>query len=137
MSHPINEPILAYARGSQERIDIKSELDRQMNQVLEIPCIIGGKEVFTNNTVNQVIPHKHKHIIARVHLAGKDEMEAACNAAVAAQKSWIEIGLEERCAIFERCADLLAGEWRMRVNAATMLNQSKTCLLYTSDAADE
>jgi 1-pyrroline-5-carboxylate dehydrogenase len=137
MSHPINEPILAYARGSQERIDIQSELDRQMNQVLEIPCIIGGKEVFTNNTVNQVIPHKHKHIIARVHLAGKDEMEAACNAAVDAQKSWIEIGLEERCAIFERCADLLAGEWRMRVNAATMLNQSKTVYQAEIDAACE
>ena len=124
MNHPVNEPILGYFPGSQERIDIQTELDRQMNEVLEIPCIINGKEVFTGTTTTQVIPHNHSHVIAKVHLAGKDEMEAACKAAVDAQKSWIDIGLNERCAIFERCADLLAGEWRMKVNASTMLNLS-------------
>ena len=137
MNHPVNEPILGYFPGSQERIDIQTELDRQMNEVLEIPCIINGKEVFTGTTTTQVIPHNHSHVIAKVHLAGKDEMEAACKAAVDAQKSWIDIGLNERCAIFERCADLLAGEWRMKVNASTMLNQSKTVYQAEIDAACE
>ena len=109
MSHPVNEPILGYSPGSQERIDIQTELDKQMNEVLEIPCIVNGKEIFTGTTTTQVIPHNHGHILAKVHLAGKEEIEAACMAAVNAQKDWIDIGLEGRCAIFEKCADLLAG----------------------------
>ena len=124
MSQPINEPILGYAPGSSERSSLMNEMDRQMSEVFEIPCIINGEEIFTGITVPQVIPHDHGHVLANVHLAGRDEMEAACAAAVEAQQAWIDLGLEGRCAIFERCADLLAGEWRMRVNASTMLNQS-------------
>jgi 1-pyrroline-5-carboxylate dehydrogenase len=137
MSHPVNEPILGYSPGSKERIEIKAELDRQMSEVIEIPCIINGKEVFTGNITTQVIPHNHNHIIARVHLAGKYEMENACKAAVNAQQNWIDIGLESRCEIFEKCADLLAGEWRMKVNASTMLNQSKTVFQAEIDSACE
>ena len=137
MNHPVNEPILSYSPGSEERIEIQAELDRQMKEVIEIPCIINGEEVFTGNIATQVIPHNHNHIIARVHLAGKDEMENACKAAVNAQKNWIEMGLESRCEIFERCADLLAGEWRMKVNASTMLNQSKTVFQAEIDSACE
>jgi len=74
------------------KAEIKAELDRQMSEVIEIPCIIDGKEVFTGNIATQVIPHNHSHIIARVHLAGKDEMENACKAAVNAQQNWIDIG---------------------------------------------
>ena len=85
----------------------------------------------------QVIPHNHGHVLANVHLAGREEMEAACAAAVAAQQDWIALGLEGRCAIFERCADFLAGDWRMRVNASTMLNQSKTAFQAEIDAACE
>ena len=136
-SHPINEPILGYAPGSEERTALQTELDRQMAEVVEIPCVINGEAVFTGTTTTQVIPHKHGHVIAKVHLAGRDEMEAACNAAVAAQRDWIDLGLEGRCAIFERCADLLAGDWRMRVNASTMLNQSKTAFQAEIDAACE
>ncbi|MFL2956001.1 MAG: L-glutamate gamma-semialdehyde dehydrogenase [Candidatus Thalassarchaeaceae archaeon] len=136
-SHPINEPILGYAPGSEERRALQAELDRQMAEVVEIPCIINGEEVYTGTTTTQVIPHKHGHVIANVHLAGRDEMEAACDAAVAAQRDWIDLGLEGRCAIFERCADLLAGDWRMRVNASTMLNQSKTAFQAEIDAACE
>ena len=137
MNHPVNEPILGYSPGSKERIEIKAELDRQISEVIEIPCIINGKEVFTGNITTQVIPHNHNHIIARVHLAGKDEMENACKAAVNAQQNWIDIGLESRCEIFEKCADLLAGEWRMKVNASTMLNQSKTVFQAEIDSACE
>ena len=119
MSQPINEPILGYVPGSSERFALMDEMDRQMGEVVEIPCIINGEAVYTGITTTQVIPHDHGHVIANVHLAGRAEMEAACDAAVQAQQDWIDIGLEGRCAVFERCADLLA------------------CLLYTSDAADE
>ena len=135
--HPDNEPILGYAPGSEERALLHAEMDRQMSEVIEIPCIINGEEVYTGVTTTQVIPHDHGHIIANVHLAGRAEMEAACDAAVQAQQDWIKLGLEGRCAVFERCADLLAGDWRMQVNAATMLNQSKTAFQAEVDAACE
>jgi 1-pyrroline-5-carboxylate dehydrogenase len=135
--HPDNEPILGYAPGSEERALLHAEMDRQMSEVIEIPCIINGEEVYTEVTATQVIPHDHGHIIANVHLAGRAEMEAACDAAVQAQQDWIELGLEGRCAVYERCAELLAGDWRMRVNAATMLNQSKTAFQAEVDAACE
>ena len=123
---PDNEPILSYAPGSVERAELQEEMDRQMSEVVEIPCIINGVEIFTGNTMTQVIPHKHGHILANVHLAGPEEMQAACDAAVDAQMDWIAMGLEARCAIFERAADLLATTWRAKANASTMLNQSKT-----------
>ena len=135
--HPDNEPILGFTPGSDERAMLQAEMDRQMSEVVEIPCIINGEEVYTGVTATQVIPHDHGHIIANVHLAGRTEMEAACAAAVQAQQDWIDLGLEGRCAVFERCADLLAGDWRMRVNAATMLNQSKTAFQAEVDAACE
>ena len=137
MPHPENEPILGYAPGSQEREALQSELDRQLSEVIEIPCIINGESIFTGNTVNQVVPHDHGHILARVHLAGPDEIDSACRSAVNAQASWIDLGLEARCDVFERCADLLAGDWRMRVNASTMLNQSKTAFQAEIDSACE
>jgi 1-pyrroline-5-carboxylate dehydrogenase len=136
-SHPANEPILNYAPGSAERGELQAELKRQMGEIVEIPCIIDGEEIFTGNTMTQVIPHNHGHIIANVHLAGRAEIEAACNSAVTAQAAWIELGLAARAAIFERCADMLAGEWRARVNAATMLNQSKSAYQAEIDAACE
>ena len=136
-SHPVNEPILGYVPGSSERAALQAELDRQMGEVVEIPCVINGEKVFTGNTATQVIPHKHGHVIANVHLAGKAEIAAACQAAIDAQPAWIDLGLEARCAIFERCAELLAGDWRMKVNAATMLNQSKTVYQAEIDAACE
>ncbi len=136
-AYPDNEPILAYAPGSVERAELQEEMDRQMSEVVEIPCIINGVEIFTGNTTTQVIPHKHAHILANVHLAGPEEMQAACDAAVNAQKDWIELGLEARCAIFERAADLLATTWRAKANASTMLNQSKTAFQAEIDAVCE
>ena len=135
--HPSNEPILGFAPGSPERDELQAEMDRQTGEVIEIPCIINGEEIYTGITTTQVIPHDHGHVLANVHLAGRGEMEAACAAAVSAQAAWIDLGLEGRCAVFERCADLLAGDWRMRVNAATMLNQSKTAFQAEIDAACE
>ena len=137
MSQPVNEPIMGYAPGSPERVALQNEIDRQLAEIIEIPCVINGELVFTGNTVTQVVPHDHRHVLANVHLAGRDEMEAACEAAVNAQKNWIDLDLEGRCAIFERCANLLAGDWRMRVNASTMLNQSKTAFQAEIDSACE
>ena len=112
-SYPDNEPILKYGPNSEEREALKEEIDRQMSEVVEIPCVVNGEEIYTNNTVTQVIPHNHGHILANVHLAGRSEMESACSAAVQAQSEWIDIGLEGRASVFEKCADLLAGDWRV------------------------
>ena len=92
-SHPNNEPILSYKPGSDEKEALLKELNRQMEEVIEIPCIINGEKIYTNNTVTQVIPHNHSHILANVHLAGKNEIEKACQSAINAQKDWIELGM--------------------------------------------
>jgi len=136
-SHPTNEPILNYEPGSKHKSDLKKEINKQLSEVLEIPCIVDGKKIYTNNTVTQVVPHNHKHILANVHLAGKKEIEEACKSAVKAQTDWIALGMENRAQIFEKCADLLANKWRMKINAATMLNQSKTVFQAEVDAACE
>ena len=136
-SHPDNEPILSYEPGSDEKESLLKELNRQMEEVIEIPCIINGEKIYTNNTVTQVIPHNHSHVLANVHLAGETEVEKACQSAINAQNDWIELGIDKRAAIFEKCAKLLAGKWRMKINAATMLNQSKTAFQAEIDAACE
>ena len=136
-SHPTNEPILNYEPGSKHKSDLKKEINKQLSEVLEIPCIVDGEKIYTNNTVTQVVPHNHKHILANVHLAGKKEIEEACKSAVKAQTDWIALGMENRAQIFEKCADLLAKKWRMKINAATMLNQSKTVFQAEVDAACE
>ena len=126
-----------YAPDSDERKALQAEIKKQMSEVIEIPCIVNGEELYTKNTVTQVVPHDHGHILANVHLAGRAQMESACVSAVKAQSEWIALGLEKRAAIFEKCADLLAGDWRMKVNASTMLNQSKTVFQAEIDAACE
>ena len=136
-SQPDNEPILNYEVGSKERVNLEKEIASQLSEIIEIPCIINGEEIYTNDTVTQVVPHNHKHVLANVHLAGQNEMENACNAAVNAQKEWIDLGLEKRSEIFEKCANLLATSWRMKINASTMLNQSKTVFQAEIDAACE
>ena len=136
-SHPDNEPILGYEPGSAEKEALLEEINRQMEEVIEIPCVINGEKNYTGNTVTQVVPHNHKHVIAKVHLAGEKEIEKACQSAINAQESWIGLGMDERAKIFEKCAEMLAGEWRMKINAATMLNQSKTAFQAEIDAACE
>ena len=136
-SHPDNEPILGYEPGSADKEALLEEMNRQMEEIIEIPCIINGEKIYTGNTVKQVIPHNHRHVIANVHIAGKKEIENACQSAINAQESWIELGMDERAKIFEKCAEKLAGEWRMKINAATMLNQSKTAFQAEIDAACE
>lgn len=134
---PVNEPIKGYLPGSPEKIALKQELERQSAEIVEIPCYINGEEIYTGNVVDQVMPHDHGHVIAKVHLAGPEEVSKACAAAVEAQSSWARMDWEQRAAIFLRAAELLAGERRAEVNAATMLNQSKTCHQAEIDSACE
>ena len=134
---PVNEPILGFLPGSKERRELKAELARQDSEILEIPCIINGQEIFTGNIVEQVMPHDHKHVIARVHMAGEKEVNDAINAALDAHNMWSTMPWEARCAIFLKASELLAGPRRAEINAATMLNQSKTCNQAEIDAACE
>ena len=134
---PHNEPVKGYVKGSNERAELEAELARQMGEVIEIPCIINGKEVWTNNVVEQVMPHNHGHVLARVHLAGEGEVKNAIQASLDAHKAWSTMPWEARGAIFLKAATMLAGSRRQEVNAATMLNQSKTCHQAEIDSACE
>ena len=134
---PVNEPVLAYAPGSPEKKALKEELQKQASQEIEIPLIIGGKEVRTGNMLNVVMPHNHSHVLAKVHMAGEEEARQAVQAAMEAKKQWQDTPAEARAAIFLRAADLLAGPFRQIANAATMLGQSKTCFQAEIDSACE
>jgi 1-pyrroline-5-carboxylate dehydrogenase len=134
---PVNEPVLDYAPGSPERDELKAELDRMSGEVVEIPLIIGGEEVRTGDLHDVVMPHDHGHVLARSHMAGPAECERAIAAAHAAWQEWSSWRWEERAAVMLRAADLLAGPWRARLNASTMLGQSKTAYQAEIDAACE
>ena len=123
---PKNEPVKAYLLGSPERASIKKELERQSAQVVQVPMIIGGKEVWTERKTKAVMPHDHAHVIAEAASGGEKELKDAIAAALAARKAWTEMPMEHRVSIFLKAADLIAGPMRDKVNAATMLGQSKT-----------
>jgi len=112
-------------------------LARQTAEVIEIPSVIGGREVFTGNTKDVTMPSDHGHVLARLHMVGPAEIAQAVDAATAARNSWAGLPWEERAAVLLRAADLLAGPHRDRVNAATMLGQAKTCHQAEIDAACE
>jgi 1-pyrroline-5-carboxylate dehydrogenase len=134
---PVNEPVLSYAPGTPERAELKRVLKEQSARVVEIPLIINGQEVKTGKTRDVVMPHCHKHVLAKVHQAGAAEIELAVKAAREAWADWSRWPLERRAAIMLKAADLLAGPWRAPVNAATMLGQSKTPHQAEIDAACE
>ena len=123
---PKNEPVKAYLPGSPERASLKKELERQSAQVVQVPMIIGGKEVWTGRKTKAVMPHDHAHVIAEAASGGEKELKDAIAAALAARKVWTEMPMEHRVSIFLKAADLIAGPMRDKVNAATMLGQSKT-----------
>jgi len=123
---PKNEPVKAYLPGSPERASLKKELERQSAQVVKVPMIIGGKEVWTERKTKAVMPHDHAHVIAEAASGGEKELKDAIAAALAARKAWTEMPMEHRVSIFLKAADLIAGPMRDKVNAATMLGQSKT-----------
>jgi 1-pyrroline-5-carboxylate dehydrogenase len=134
---PQNEPNLTYAPGSPERAELKCKLNAMAGQRIDIPLVIGGKEIRTGNTAQAVMPHKHAHVLADWHKAGKKEVEQAIAAAVQARREWANWPWEERAAVFLRAAELLTTTWRQTLNAATMLGQSKTAFQAEIDAASE
>src|SRR5262245_49892187 len=134
---PVNEPVLSYAPGSPERASLKKRLAAMVGETIEIPLRIGGRDVFTGNTGKAVCPHDHHHVLATFHQAGQAEVRQAAAAAKEAWREWSEMRWEARAAIFLKAAELLAGPWRDALNAATMLNQSKTCYQAEIDSACE
>ncbi len=134
---PVNEPPLAYAPGSAERRSLERRLATMLDERIEIPLVIGGREVRTGKLIRQVCPHDHGHLLAEAHQAGLAEIEQAIAAARAAWRDWSELPWEARAAVFLKAADLLAGPWRDTVNAATMLGQSKSVVQAEIDAAAE
>ena len=134
---PENEPVKTYLKGSPERIALDDELKRQYNTVVEIPLIIGGKEVRTGNIKEVVCPHEHGHVLARYHVAGEEEIKMAIDAAMEAHKQWADTDWTVRAAIIMKCAELLATKYRPIMNAATMLGQSKNIFQAEIDSACE
>src|SRR5205085_2840301 len=132
-----NEPVLTYAPGTTERTALRTELQRMTGETVEITPHISGHRVETGKLARAVMPHRHAHVLATWHQAGEPEVKHAIDAALAAHHAWSTMAWEDRAAIFLRAADLLAGPWRMRLNAATMLGQSKTPFQAEIDAACE
>ncbi|MCB1050092.1 MAG: L-glutamate gamma-semialdehyde dehydrogenase [Acidobacteria bacterium] len=134
---PHNEPVREYRPGTAERASIKKELERQAQTQVEVPLIIGGKEVRTGKTKNMVMPHDHQHILGQYHVADESCIQMAVEASQKAWRDWSETPWEERAAIFLKAGELLAGPYRDILNAATMLNQSKTMFQAEIDSACE
>ena len=122
---PKNEPVLSYAPGSKERVALKKALEEARSKVIDIPMYIGAEEVRSENKKPLSPPHDHKHILGHFHLGDKSHVEQAINAALAAKELWSNLSWEYRASIFLKAADLLAGPYRYKMNAATMLGQSK------------
>jgi len=134
---PRNEPVLGYAPDSPERRQLVEALQAMSGRTFEIAPVIAGRRVRTGATATAVAPHDHRHVLATWHKAGAREVARAIAAARDAHPAWSRMSWEARAAIFLKAADLLAGPWRMRLNAATMLGQSKTCHQAEIDAACE
>ncbi|MGB1015840.1 MAG: aldehyde dehydrogenase family protein, partial [Nannocystaceae bacterium] len=134
---PVNEPIRDYAPGSPERASLKAELARQAATTVEISPRIAGRSVSTGSVAKITMPHDHGHVLGTFHKAGAAEVQQAIAAAQNARAGWASLPWEQRAAVFLRAASLLEGPYRDRLNAATMLGQSKTAHQAEIDAAAE
>ncbi len=133
----VNEPVQEFAPGSPERARLKAALSEARSEVLDIPMYIGGSQVRTGQTVNIFPPHDLQHQIGFYHKGGREHVEMAIDAALAAKPAWENMPWEQRAAIFLKAADLLAGPYRAKINAATMLAQSKNAYQAEIDSACE
>ena len=134
---PENEPVLQYLPGSTERLLIEKELEEQSKKVIDIPLIIGGKEIRTGKTGNIVSPSNHKHVLATYHMATEKEVRMAIDAALEAKENWMTLAWMERAAIMMRASELISKVYRFRLNAATMLGQGKNLFQAEIDSACE
>ncbi len=134
---PVNEPINSYAPGTPERAALQARLREMEHERISIPMVIGGKDVHTDETFESVMPHRKTHVLADVSKGGPEHVQQAVDAARTAHAEWSRTPWHERAAVFLRAAELLAGPWRTTLNAATMLNQSKTAHQAEIDAVAE
>lgn len=134
---PINEPILSYAPNSAERANVKKALEEARSKEIVIPMYIGADEVTTDKKIRLSPPHDHKHTLGHASEGDKTHVEAAIRSALTAQKAWSDLPWEQRATIFLKAADLIAGPYRAKINAATMLGQSKNAFQAEIDAACE
>lgn len=134
---PKNEPVLLYAPGSQERTLLEEELNVQLNQVIDIPLIIGGKEIRTGKTGKVVMPSDHQQTLATYHMATEKEVSLAVNAALDAKCEWMTLSWMERAAVMAKAAELISKKYRYMINAATMLGQGKNVMQAEIDSACE
>ncbi|HET9930864.1 MAG TPA: L-glutamate gamma-semialdehyde dehydrogenase [Polyangiaceae bacterium] len=126
MTEPVNEPVLTYAPASPERASLRAEIARQKSTLTCLRSRIGDRQLASSTVESVRAPHRHELEIARAEFVGRSEVQSAIDAALAAQSSWAALDLPSRAAIFRRAAELAAGPFRQRLNAATLLGQSKT-----------
>ncbi|WP_405267506.1 L-glutamate gamma-semialdehyde dehydrogenase [Cellulophaga sp. Ld12] len=133
----INEPIKGYVPGSPEREEVLKQYKSYFNGSVDVPLYIGSEEIKTGNTRTMSPPHDHKHIVGTYHVAEKKHVTQAIDNALASRSAWANLPWEQRAAIFLKAAELLAGPYRAKINAATMIAQSKTIHQAEIDAACE
>ena len=136
-STPFNEPVRDYRPGSPEATALLAEIDRVRGRVMDIPNVIDGEALAMQDTTDVVSPHDHQRVLGRYSPATSGQVDTAITAALRARAGWSRTPWWDRAAILLRAAELVSGKYRNELLATTMLGQSKTCLLYTSDAADE
>jgi len=134
---PVNDPVQSYAPGSPEKAELKARLEAMAAERIEIPLVIGGKEVRGVDKAPAVMPHDYRHVLADWHKASREHVQQAIEAARVAHREWSRWPWEDRAAIFLKAAELLATSWRATLNAATMLGQSKTAFQAEIDSACE
>lgn len=133
----INEPVLSYAPGSVERENVLKAYKYMYNSKIEVPMYINGKNIKTGQTQTMSPPHDHQHVVGIYHIANKSHVEQAISTALEARKTWSQLPWEQRAGIFLKAAELIAGPYRAKINAATMMAQSKTVHQAEIDAACE
>ena len=133
----VNEPIKSYASGSPERKELQAMLKELRSKKLNIPMYIGDKEVESHVLVRLHPPHDHQHVLGHFHKSDKSHITQAIDAALAAKEKWANLSWEHRASIFLKAAELIAGPYRAKLNAATMLGQSKNAFQAEIDSACE
>ncbi|MBS9464237.1 L-glutamate gamma-semialdehyde dehydrogenase [Flagellimonas sp. 389] len=132
-----NEPIKSYAPGTPEREEVLAQYNEYYKGTVEVPLYIGSEEIRTGNTQSMSPPHEHKHVVGKFHLAEKKHVEQAISSCLESREAWANLTWEQRAAIFLKAAELIAGPYRAKINAATMMAQSKTIHQAEIDAACE
>lgn len=133
----VNEPVKSYAPNSAEKAAVLAAYKKMWNETIDVPMYIGSEQIKTGNTRTMSAPHDHQHIVGTYHLADKSHVEKAIASALEARKKWSQMPWEHRAAIFLKAAELIAGPYRARINAATMIAQSKTIFQAEIDASCE